>query len=136
MSIQQQLEQMLIRMDGRNYKTYKDLRGSYEFENFTLHIDHVQGDPFAAHSRLRVEMPQEIAVYALLSITEKPDDLLMWPYYADSYAGVVLILRVNLQILTAFPEKPLPYPIQVDYAKEMPFLFITRLAMKSISGFQ
>jgi hypothetical protein len=73
----------------------------------------------------------------MLSITERPDDLLMWPYYADSHAGVVLILHVDINNIAAFPEKPVPYPIQVDYANEMPEFFYykadneeyTRLAM-------
>jgi predicted ABC-class ATPase len=53
--------QTLDRLDGRSYKAYKDLQGAYTFENFTLHIDHVQGDPFAAPSRLRVVVPQDKA---------------------------------------------------------------------------
>ncbi len=55
------LERHLNRIDGRGYKAYKDIRGSYAFPAFTLHIDHVQGDPFAAPSRLRLEIPQDRA---------------------------------------------------------------------------
>ncbi|MGL4571534.1 MAG: ABC-ATPase domain-containing protein [Clostridium sp.] len=43
-------------IDGRGYKAYKSLEGEYDFKDYTLHIDHVQGDPFAAPSRLRVTM--------------------------------------------------------------------------------
>lgn len=46
----------LHRIDGRGYPAYKDLRGqAYASDDraFTLHIDHVQGDPFAAPSRIR-----------------------------------------------------------------------------------
>lgn len=31
------------------YKAYKDIEGAYEFGEFLLIIDHVQGDPFASH---------------------------------------------------------------------------------------
>lgn len=55
------LESILPRIDGRGYKAYKDIEGSYLFSNFTLHIDHVQGDPFAAPSRLRASVPEETA---------------------------------------------------------------------------
>ncbi|MFA9461935.1 ABC-ATPase domain-containing protein [Thiohalorhabdus methylotrophus] len=52
-----QLEQTLERIDGRGYKAYKDIAGRYAFERFTLLIDHVQADPFAAPSRLRAVIP-------------------------------------------------------------------------------
>ncbi|HUW81900.1 MAG TPA: ABC-ATPase domain-containing protein [Phycisphaerae bacterium] len=52
------LRGVLSRIDGRGYKAYKDIAGSYEFGEFTLHIDHVQGDPFAAPSKVRVRVPQ------------------------------------------------------------------------------
>ncbi len=51
----------LHRIDGAGYKAYKDITGAYEFDRFTLHIDHVQGDPFAAPSKLRVQVPQSVA---------------------------------------------------------------------------
>lgn len=46
------LAQALERIDGRGYKAYKDIQASYAFPRFQLHVDHVQGDPFAAPSRL------------------------------------------------------------------------------------
>jgi len=51
------LQRLLSRLDGKGYPAYKDIRGSYEFNYFTLFIDHVQGDPFAAPSRLRLRLP-------------------------------------------------------------------------------
>lgn len=35
---------------------YKDTRGSYDFGNYVLSIDHVQGDPFAAPSKVSVHV--------------------------------------------------------------------------------
>lgn len=55
------LRTILQRIDGKGYPAYKDIRGRYEFEEFTLFIDHVQGDPFAAPSRLRVRLPMRLA---------------------------------------------------------------------------
>ena len=52
------LERDLIRIDGRRYGHYRDLRGRrYPLGGCTLQVDHVQGDPFAAPSRLRVDVP-------------------------------------------------------------------------------
>ena len=48
------LKSELQRIDGRGYKAYKDLQGQYDFNNYILSIDHVQGDPFASPSRVRV----------------------------------------------------------------------------------
>jgi len=51
------LKAILIRIDSKGYKAYKDIEGRFDFGTFTLHVDHVQGDPFAAPSRLRVHVP-------------------------------------------------------------------------------
>ncbi|ADD02262.1 ABC transporter, ATPase, predicted [Thermoanaerobacter italicus Ab9] len=55
------LKKKLDKIDGKGYKAYKDLEGEYEFEKFILYIDHVQGDPFASPSRIRIRVPQNIA---------------------------------------------------------------------------
>jgi predicted ABC-class ATPase len=61
MSDQKTLRQTLARIDGRGYKAYKDIAGSYDFDRFTLFVDYVQGDPFAAPSKIRVRVPQQHA---------------------------------------------------------------------------
>ena len=48
-------------IDGQGYKAYKGLRGTWAFADFALHVDHVQGDPFALPSRVRVILPREAA---------------------------------------------------------------------------
>ncbi|MCW6035811.1 ABC-ATPase domain-containing protein [Spirulina subsalsa FACHB-351] len=57
------LRTLLLNLDGASYKAYKDIRGSYSFADFTLIIDYVQGDPFAAPSELRVQVPMAIAQF-------------------------------------------------------------------------
>ncbi len=47
---------MLRRIDGRGYKAYKDATGQYADGDVTLFVDHVQGDPFASPSRVRVRL--------------------------------------------------------------------------------
>jgi len=56
-----QLHRLLLDLDDRGYKAYKDIRGNYEFPDFTLIIDYVQGDPFASPSQLRVRLSPEVA---------------------------------------------------------------------------
>ncbi|MBE9115459.1 ABC-ATPase domain-containing protein [Lusitaniella coriacea LEGE 07157] len=54
----------LLDLDGGGYKAYKGIRGSYQFPNFVLIIDRVQGDPFAAPSSMRVRVPHAVAQFS------------------------------------------------------------------------
>ncbi|WP_027963791.1 ABC-ATPase domain-containing protein [Halalkalibacillus halophilus] len=51
------LEEQLKRIDGKSYKAYKDIQGIFSFEKYKLHMDYVQGDPFAAPSKIRITIP-------------------------------------------------------------------------------
>jgi predicted ABC-class ATPase len=55
------LASTLRRIDGKGYKAYKDILGGYDLGTCMLHIDHVQSDPFAPPSRLRVTVNQKRA---------------------------------------------------------------------------
>lgn len=55
------LQNELRSIDHKSYPAYKSLRGSYQFDGYMLHIDHVQGDPFAAPSHVRVTVPMQRA---------------------------------------------------------------------------
>jgi len=59
----QTLKKDLDKIDGKSYKLYKDLEGKYEFDDYILSIDHVQGDPFASPSRIRVIVNQKTAKF-------------------------------------------------------------------------
>jgi len=59
----QQLKNILNQLDGRSYKAYNDIKGEFDFEKFMVLIDHVQGDPFARPSRIRVRVDQSIAQF-------------------------------------------------------------------------
>ena len=49
-----ELREILRRIDHKGYPAYKDTRGKYDFADYVLSIDHVQGDPFASPSKLSV----------------------------------------------------------------------------------
>lgn len=55
------LRDSLFRLDGRSYNAYKDLRGTYQYPEFNLIIEYVQGDPFATPSKLRLKISQSVA---------------------------------------------------------------------------
>lgn len=54
MQSDRELREQLRNIDHKSYPQYKSLKGSYQFPKYILHIDHVQGDPFAAPSDVRV----------------------------------------------------------------------------------
>jgi predicted ABC-class ATPase len=56
-----QLADLLRGLEGRGYKAYKQIAGAWRDDGFTLHVDHVQGDPFAAPSRVRVVVDAGLA---------------------------------------------------------------------------
>ncbi len=57
------LARKLRRIDRSSYGAYRTIAGSYDFEDFILHIDRIQGDPFAAPSRLRASVPAGAAKF-------------------------------------------------------------------------
>jgi len=52
-----ELIQALTRLEGKPYPTYKQLKGGYQYPDYELWIDHVQGDPFARPSKVRIRIP-------------------------------------------------------------------------------
>ena len=63
MKNQSELRALLRSIDHRGYPAYKGLRGSYDFGDYLLHIDHVQGDPFAAPSAVSVSVSAARAAF-------------------------------------------------------------------------
>ncbi len=56
-----ELESLLLGLDGKGYGAYKAIRGRWQLSGAELLVDHVQGDPFAAPSRVRVILNPEMA---------------------------------------------------------------------------
>ena len=53
----EELRRLLGRIDGRGYPAYRELRGGWDLGGAELVVDHVQGDPFASPSRMRLRVP-------------------------------------------------------------------------------
>lgn len=51
------LRKLLLRLDGKSYGAYKSIKGTFNFKTYRLTIHHVQGDPFAAPSKLAISLP-------------------------------------------------------------------------------
>lgn len=61
METKRKLRNMLDKIDRKSYPAYKELKGVYKFEEYIFTIEHVQGDPFAAPSRVKIEVADKIA---------------------------------------------------------------------------
>ncbi|EME36397.1 Isopentenyl-diphosphate delta-isomerase [Kocuria palustris PEL] len=48
------LRRELARMDGRGYPAYRELQGAWDLGPAVLHVDHVQSDPYAPPSKIRL----------------------------------------------------------------------------------
>ena len=68
MKSRQELEQLLFSINGQGYGAYKSIKGEYNFGKYILSIDHVQVDPYAPPSKVRIIMDRKV--------TGIPDELL------------------------------------------------------------
>jgi predicted ABC-class ATPase len=84
------LHDLLRRIDGRGYRSYKDLqRGRFSFPRFELAIDHVQGDPYAAPSRVRVLMSRTSTALPGSALTTRARRRAARDLLARRFAGCV-----------------------------------------------
>lgn len=77
-----ELEQLLRSIDHKGYPAYKSLAGAYDFKDYILSIDHVQGDPFASPSRLSVHIGRRRAGF--------PEAFLDAPHKRTALADYIL----------------------------------------------
>ena len=63
MKTKDDLRKLLLSIDHRGYPAYKDTRGRWQYGNYILSIDHVQGDPYASPSNVSVIVPGRIALF-------------------------------------------------------------------------
>lgn len=71
MTTSNDLKQLLQSIDRKSYPAYKSLKGSYRFPEYILHIDHVQGDPFASPSKISIEISGNTAKFPPHTYDEK-----------------------------------------------------------------
>ena len=55
-----ELKRILAGLEGRGYKAYTRIEGAWRLGELTLFVDHVQADPFASPSRLRLRIPAKV----------------------------------------------------------------------------
>ncbi len=90
------LSRILHRIDGRGYRAYRDIAGSYRAGAGQISIDYVQGDPFAAPSKVRFRVDQNRA--------QIPEELIK-PKVRRIALEDFLARRVDETIRQASPER-------------------------------
>ncbi len=89
MADQELLRQKLRRIDRKGYKAYKELEGSYDFPGFRLLVDHVQGDPFASPSRVRVVVPRKRAGFDPWLLANKGREVAFRDFLTRAFHGAI-----------------------------------------------
>lgn len=79
------LKRDLDKIDGKTYRAYKDLEGQYNFGDYILSIDHVQGDPFASPSRVRVIVNQNIGGFPSEILNNKEKNIAVADYLTRQF---------------------------------------------------
>ena len=109
------LRSQLKSIDRKSYPAYKSVQGDYHFQSYVLGIDHVQGDPFAAPSRLKVEISGATAGFPkeyyntpykrialqdhLLRLFGKSLERFSFKAKGSGKSGLISVSRCNQQIL-------------------------------------
>lgn len=83
------LQQNLLRIDGNGYKAYKQIAGIYHGAWFHLHIDHVQSDPYAPPSRIRVIFARKITPIKQAYITTASRQVALADFITRSIARTI-----------------------------------------------
>ncbi len=91
------LTETLRRIDGRGYGAYKDIRGTYQLHDWTLCIDHVQGDPFAAPSRIRLQVPLAEAGFPATLRTPHIRGVALCDFLTRAFQRAIEQIQVNRQ---------------------------------------
>ncbi|MFW6414231.1 MAG: ABC-ATPase domain-containing protein [Verrucomicrobiota bacterium] len=95
MMTQEDLRRTLQRIDGKGYKAYNDIKGEYNFTDYNLIVEHVQGDPFAAPSKIRLQLPQATAGFPVASYNSASREIALRDFLARRFSDAIRKLPDN-----------------------------------------
>lgn len=96
MKSEHQLRTILEEIDGRGYKSYQSIQGVYQFSDYQLSIDHVQGDPFAAPSKVSIRIEGTKAEFPLLYFDKPYKRIALQDYLLCLFSNV--IKKISFQV--------------------------------------
>lgn len=84
-----ELRELLKKIDHKGYPAYKETRGQYQFPGYVLSIDHVQGDPFAAPSKVSVQVKGAQAGFPAFLYDKKHKRIALQDYLLREFGKAV-----------------------------------------------
>ena len=90
------LKTQLQAIHRKSYPAYKSLKGSYQFRDFILHIDHVQGDPFASPSHIRIRLSHKTAGFPATYYKDTLTRVTLADYLTRQFETQILIRHQRL----------------------------------------
>lgn len=87
------LQYQLRDLDGQGYREYKVIKGDYEFPEFKLSVDYIQRDPFAAPSRICIQLPQVVSGFPSRWLTDYVSRVAIADYLTRQVAQVAQSLQ-------------------------------------------
>ncbi|TFH92441.1 ABC-ATPase domain-containing protein [Vibrio ouci] len=81
-----QLTATLKKIEKQNYRAYQQIKGQYDFTDYTFYIDYVQGDPYASASRVRAVRPWSVTGLAWLRDQSDAYQIAARDFIARSFA--------------------------------------------------
>ncbi len=114
MKAKEQLKRILKKIHNSGYRAYREIKGTYDFGNFIIIFDTIQGDPFARASRVRIRVPQRIAGFPEDTFKNKSREIALRDYIARVFymssskysrqrgtgkSGLIQIARTGQEVL-------------------------------------
>ncbi|NRF60753.1 ABC-ATPase domain-containing protein [Vibrio coralliilyticus] len=81
-----QLTATLKKIEKQNYRAYQQIKGQYDFGDYTFFIDYVQADPYASASRVRAVRPWSLTGLQWLRETSEAYQVAARDFIARSFA--------------------------------------------------
>ncbi|WP_333002429.1 ABC-ATPase domain-containing protein [Vibrio coralliilyticus] len=81
-----QLTATLKKIEKQNYRAYQQIKGQYDFGDYTFFIDYVQADPYASASRVRAVRPWSLTGLQWLCETSDAYQVAARDFIARSFA--------------------------------------------------
>ncbi|MDY6844841.1 MAG: ABC-ATPase domain-containing protein, partial [Thermodesulfobacteriota bacterium] len=96
MNTKEELRKILYRINGKGYKAYKDIEGFYDFYDYILTIEHVQGDPFASPSRITIKVAHKKSKFPVTYYNTKVKKIALSDFLTrEFYKNAKMIAKGN-----------------------------------------
>ncbi len=100
----QDLKEKIVSIDERDYRAYKDLQGTYNFDSYILFIDHIQGEPGGELSRFRILTTHNVLGYDKSLVETQSRKVGLADYLTRSFYNAICEYKNEIKQLSATGE--------------------------------